>query len=87
MALTEHLFRRALGGGLRLAAEVRGDLTGVGSRPVPVIRPARLVAVKRSLAATSSGGQLRRLGVLSHSRTPQVQDPFLQAWLTGKAPG
>ncbi|WP_232351802.1 hypothetical protein [Inhella proteolytica] len=50
-----------------------GQLPGVGAAPT----------VGKVRAALE---RLRKLGVLTRSGTPQVEDPFLQAWLLGRPP-
>lgn len=53
--------------------ELLGRLPGVGTPPT----------VGKVRAATD---RLRKLGLLTRSGTPQVEDPFLQAWLSGRQP-
>lgn len=53
--------------------ELLGRLPGVGTAPT----------VGKVRAATE---RLRKLGLLTRSGTPQVEDPFLAAWLSGRAP-
>ena len=68
---------RAVAAGLApLGQETRqqlGQLPGVGAPPT----------VGKVRAALE---RLRRLGVLTRSGAPQVEDPFLQAWLLGRPP-
>ncbi len=53
--------------------ELLGRLPGVGTPPT----------VGKVRAAME---RLRKLGLLTRSGTPQVEDPFLAAWLSGRAP-
>jgi hypothetical protein len=53
--------------------ELLGGVKGVGSAPT----------VGKVRAALE---RLRKLGLLTRSGTPQVEDPFLAAWLAGRAP-
>lgn len=53
--------------------ELLGRLPGVGTPPT----------VGKVRAATE---RLRKLGLLTRSGTPQVEDPFLAAWLSGRPP-